>query len=226
MLYPDPPVMLLDVDGVLNAGGPYPGATKRKPRFNALWDCAMNRGLAAAGDREWVIKWAQPLIDRLLALHETGAAEIRLASTWAGQSADLERLLGLPAFPAAFDAVGEHWTRVAQLKRRAAAHVQDVERRRLIWVDDNEVPHHWELAHAAMADDRTLLIRPKETQGLTPADMDRIEQFCGYPAAEPLVHLNQIGSMLRVCGATDGTSGHPGILTCPACVTAYEEARA
>lgn len=184
MLYPDPPVMLLDVDGVLNAWGPYPGASKRKPRFNALWDCVMGRGVATCGDRGWTIKWAPPLIPRLLALYESGAAEIRWATTWAGDTADLERLLGLPAFPAAFDATGQHWTKVSQFKRRAAAHVQDVEGRRLIWVDDNEVPHHWELAHAAMSDERTLLVRPKEALGLLPTDMDRIEQFCGFAYEE------------------------------------------
>ena len=181
MTYPDPPVMLLDVDGVLNAWGPYPGATTKNRRLNALWGCKMDRGVAFCNGREWTLKWAAPLMRRLVDLHESGAVEIRWCSTWSGQTEDLSRLLGLPDFPSAFDATGLHWTEVARLKRRTAARVQDVEGRRLVWVDDHEVPHHWELAHAAMTlDGRSLLIRPKESLGLLPGDMDQIELFCGY----------------------------------------------
>lgn len=183
MHYPDPPVMLLDVDGVLNAWGPYPGATTKNRRLNALWGCKMDRGVATCNGRDWTIKWADPLMRRLTALHESGAVEIRWATTWCSDIEGLERLLGLPGWPIAFETAGLHWTKVAQLKRRTAALVQDVEKRRLVWVDDAEVPHHWELAYkAAVMDGRSLLIRPKETLGLLPTDMDQIEQFCGLAA--------------------------------------------
>lgn len=183
MLYPDPPVVLLDVDGVLNAWGPYPGATTKNRRLNALWGCKMDRGIASMDGRDWTMKWADPLMQRWAELHATGAAEIRWASTWNSDIEQVERLFGLPGWPIAFETRGLHWTKVAQLKRRAAVQVEEVEGRRRIWVDDNEVPHHWELAHAAMtANGRTLLIRPKEALGMCPQDMDAIEAFCGTAA--------------------------------------------
>lgn len=227
MIYLDPPVVLLDVDGVLNAWGPYPGSTTKNRRYNALWNCKMDRGTASTNGRDWTMKWAHPLMAELAALHESGAAEFRWASTWNSDIEQVERLFGLPHWPIAFETAGLHWTEVAKRKRRAAAHVQDVEQRRLVWVDDAEVPYHWELAHAAMTmDGRSLLIRPKEAIGLRPEDIEAIRVFCADPAPEPL-HIQQIGSTLTICGGGKdgrGQGTYPGNETCPDCTRIYKEA--
>lgn len=229
MPYLDPPVMLLDVDGVLNAHGPYPGATTKNRRLNALWGCRMDRGIASMNGRDWVMKWAQPLMAELVSLHEDGAAEVRWASTWNSHIDQLELLFGLPKWPIAFETTGLHWTEVAKRKRRAANDVREREGRRLIWVDDAEVPYHWELAHAAMtADGRSLLIRPREEIGLRPEDIEKIRLFCADPAAdEEILHIQQIGSTLTICGGGDNGHGPgtwPSNSNCGDCVRIYKEA--
>lgn len=226
MSYDAPPAMLLDFDGVINAWGPYADVYGRgKRNYNPMWDYKMNRGVAVCNGRDFTIKWAAPLVRRLVELHESGLAEIRWCSTWNSDAVNIERLLGLPHWPVAFEAAGLHWTKIAQLKRRAAAHVQDVERRRLVWVDDNEVPHHWELVHAAMTQDGSaLLVRPKEPLGLLPHHMDQIDAFCGRVAAPELLHIRQIGSQLNICNAPGGLGSHPGKTTCPDCDRIFKEA--
>lgn len=177
------PVILLDVDGVLNATGPYPGRTTKNPRYNDIWGIKMDTGLAFTNGRDWRIRWSHPLTVRIWAIHQSGLAEFRWASTWNCDIANIAKLLDLPDFPVAFDNRGLHWRVVPGLKRRAAQHVLEVEKRRLIWIDDQEAPHGWEPAHATMsAGGRALLIRPNEALGLGPEHMDRIEQYVGLSA--------------------------------------------
>lgn len=177
----DAPVLLLDVDGVINAHGPYADIYKKgKRRYNPHWDCRMSEGLARTGSRDWTIWWAQPMADRLLALHRDGAVEIRWCSTWNSDVTAIENLLGWPVLTVAFATAGVHHRDIPRLKRQAAQRVLEVEQRRLVWADDSEVPFSWELSHAAMTEDgRALLIRPRETRGLMPEHLDQIEQFCG-----------------------------------------------
>lgn len=229
MLYLDPPVVLLDVDGVLNAHGPYPGATTKNRRFNALWNCKMDRGTASMNGRDWVMKWAHPLMMELVELHEAGAAEFRWASTWNSDIEQLEQLFGLPGWPIAFETAGLHWTEVAKRKRRAADDVREREGRRRIWIDDVEVPHHWELASAAMtADGRTLLIRPREEIGMRPEDIEAIKLFCADPAVDDeILHIQQVGSTLTICGGGRDGRGQgtwPSNSNCADCVRIYKEA--
>lgn len=180
----DTPVILLDFDGVVNAHGPYADRYhKSKRRFNPHWDCKMSTGTARSQGRDWTIWWAQPLVDRLAKLHTSGLAEVRWCSTWNSDAGQLEDLVGLPCLGVAFQSLGrKHWE-IPPLKRAAAWRVLHQERRRLVWLDDNEVPFTWELAWAEMTrDDRALLVRPKEALGLLPAHLDQIEQYVGAAA--------------------------------------------
>ncbi len=175
----DRPVLLLDVDGVVNAHGPYADIYKKgRRRYNPHWDCEMSQGAAAAQGREWPIWWAAPLADRLLALHQRGLVEIRWCSTWNSDASAIENLLGWPVLTLAFPTVKVHRRDIPRLKRQAALDVLS-QGRPLIWVDDTEVPFEWELSHAAMTvSGWVLLIRPKEALGLMPEHMDQIEAFC------------------------------------------------
>lgn len=174
-----PPVMLLDVNGVLNAHGPYADTHKRgQRRYNPRWGCTMSTGMARTRGENYTFWWAQPMVDRLCDLHDSGLVEIRWASTWNSDIDAVETLFKMPSLPRAFSTTGVHHRDIPRLKRQAAARVLDEENRRLIWADDQEVPFTWELSHAAMTlGGRALLIRPREALGLLPTDLDNIDQY-------------------------------------------------
>lgn len=71
----NPPVWLLDIDGVLNANRPGWGAGPRR--------------ITCAG---YVIRWAPALIDRIDTIRRAGLADIRWSSTWCGEPAQLAEL--------------------------------------------------------------------------------------------------------------------------------------
>lgn len=179
------PVVLLDFDGPLNALGPYPGRTTKRPRYNDIWGCQMSTGKARTAGRNWIVRWSPLLVQRLIRIHESGRAELRWCSTWNSDADSIERLLGLPELARAFDNTGKHVLDVPVMKRAAMQHVLEVEKRRAIWIDDMEVPFGWEPMHATLtAGGRALLIRPDGDLGLSPAHMDRIEQYIGLVPAE------------------------------------------
>lgn len=185
----DPPVWLLDVDGVINAWGPYAASFKKNARwFNPYWGGEkMHKGEAMCQGKEWTVRWSPSLIRRINEAHDTGQVEIRWCSTWNSDTADLARMLGLPPdLPIAFNTRGMHWREIANLKRRNALAIL-ADGRPLIWTDDNEVPFTWELSHATMtAGGNALLIRPKEALGLLPGDMDEIDLFIQRHAHYPV----------------------------------------
>jgi hypothetical protein len=82
-----PPLVLLDVDGVLNAlGRPLP------PEWD---DWKTGRATAAGGSYE--IAWSPSVVRRLLEWHEAGQAELQWLTTW-GHDANrsLRQLLDMP----------------------------------------------------------------------------------------------------------------------------------
>lgn len=172
-----PPVWLLDFDGVINAVSPAWGV-KTVRRWSPPSKFALGK--------TYRVRWAQPLIDRIRQVHESGLAEVRWCSTWNMDTDALAEMTGL-VFPASFPLEPNlHWTLVSGRKRLAAQAVLEREGRRLIWTDDVEVPFTWELAYSTVTEGgRALLIRPKERVGLTPAHMDQIDRYIGrVPASE------------------------------------------
>jgi hypothetical protein len=159
-----PPVLLLDVDGVVNALDPG-------------WDGARKARVAGL-----TIRWAPASTARIARLHAAGVVEARWCTTWCGypdQLAELGAVLGLHLEPAFRDRP-QHLT-WGDLKVTAALAVL-AEGRRLAWVDDDEVSAGRDLFPALAAAEkagRALLIQPKSRYGLTPADMETIEAFAG-----------------------------------------------
>ncbi|MEU0078426.1 hypothetical protein ABZY58_11065 [Micromonospora tulbaghiae] len=157
-----PPVLLLDVDGVVNASTPG-------------WSAPPRKGYASDSTREYALRWAPALIDRIRSLHKSGLVEVRWCTTWCAYADQLERLWALPTLGRAFtDDINGHTAALAKLT--AARHVLTAGRR-LIWADDSEVPLYGEVHDELIEGGRALLIRPKASTGLQPEHLDQIEVF-------------------------------------------------
>ncbi len=166
------PVWLLDVDGVLNATRPGWGGP---PTTRSI----TSQGLS------WRMRFAPQAVARIRAIATASRAEIRWATTWAGQIDDLSRVFSLPTFPAAFEMSGETTTQamVAPLKLAAALAVAH-SGRRLIWTDDDAIPIEGH-DRALLDDAGALLITPKPGRGLRPDDLGRIDAFLGHEEHRP-----------------------------------------
>lgn len=155
-------IWLLDVDGVINAG-------------KAGWSRAPRRSSARGNGTLWPMRWEPQLIDRIRALHQSAAAEVRWASSWCTDADQLERLWNLPPLARIFtDSLTSDG--IAEAKAAAARRVIE-DGHRLIWTDDTETPTSGDLYDKLTADRRALLITPRASRGLRPADMDAIEAF-------------------------------------------------
>lgn len=157
-----PPVLLLDIDGVINA---------LQPPWDDV-DRTKCHGLT--------IRWAPAAVDRLRAMHDAGLIEVRWCTTWCGfpdQLAALGAALGLD-LASAFGKrpASKTW---GDLKVEAAIATL-AEGRRLVWVDDGEVDAGRRLFPAlaeAEASGRALLVQPESLHGLTAEHLDEIEAF-------------------------------------------------
>lgn len=163
------PVWLLDVDGVLNAHRPG-------------WGGSFAEGAARAGGGQFWIRWSPELVRRLVAIHGTGTVEVRWATTWVPWIVEIEHLLGLPSWSVAWDGphegAGTPAVPTPLRKVRTALQVVELERRPLIWTDDDAIPTRGpEHARIVTADVPCLLIRPASRAGLQPTDLDAIEAF-------------------------------------------------
>ena len=166
MIDVEKPVWLLDVDGVINTTTPGWGAA---PSGSLVW--------SGADDMSYLLCWAPLLVDRIRALHTGGKVEVRWCTTWCPEAERLERLWRLPELTRSLDADpmprgAECWP----LKQEAAWSVL-AEGRRLIWTDDEALPPPGPERDELTADGRALLIAPRATRGLQPADLDLIEKF-------------------------------------------------
>ncbi|WP_432829994.1 hypothetical protein [Dactylosporangium sp. CA-092794] len=158
----DPPVWLLDVDGVINVKRPG-------------WHAAPFSGRAHDADLEYRLRWAPRLTARIGALHRAGVAEVRWCTTWCAYADQLERLFRLPRLERAWteDLTGDETPAVKLAAARAVLSAG----RRLVWTDDAEVPQPGPARDDLVAGGRALLIRPDARSGLTPAHLAAIETF-------------------------------------------------
>ncbi|WP_432973233.1 hypothetical protein [Dactylosporangium sp. CA-233914] len=155
----EPPVWLLDVDGVINAKRPG-------------WGAVPFQGRAYALGAEWKLRWAPALTARILRLHRDGLVEVRWCSTWCAWPGELDRVLRMPGLDRAFGEVPDF-----AIAKLAAARAVLRGGRRLVWTDDTEVPESGPLYDELTCGGRALLVRPDERRGLQPAHLDRIEAF-------------------------------------------------
>jgi hypothetical protein len=160
------PVLLLDVDGVLNAVQPG-------------WSAPPRRATASTNGLTYRLTWAPEMLDRLRSWHLDGRVELRWATTWCPDADQLERLWNLPPLPRALgdDDLGS-FARILAGKLNAALAVVEEERRALVWVDDDAIPafgpYRDRLANAPSG---ALLVTPRPTRGITREEADLIESF-------------------------------------------------
>lgn len=188
-----PPLLLLDVDGVLNAladGGEHEDAWPE-------W----RRGRAHADGTSWPILWAPAVVDRLRSWHEVGLVEIQWLTTWGHDANDeLRRLLGLPRLevagtynefdldgatadvdadahaavaPSAPDPLSGYWWKYDVVRRV----LDQNPGRPVIWVDDEL--HHEPGAFRRWAEEHpdVLPVGPEPMRGLVRGDLDLIQEF-------------------------------------------------
>lgn len=164
----EPPVWLLDVDGVVNA-------------FRAGWYAAPSvvQVYSVADAYDYRIRYEPRLVEAIRRIHVSGQATVTWCSTWCSDAAALEHALDLPELPRAFnDPVTGPAASQAKL---AAAHRVITSGRRLIWTDDVEVDLHADVCAPWAADGRALLISPNATRGLRSQHLRRIERFLQQP---------------------------------------------
>ena len=185
------PLLLLDVDGVLNALSDDLPDTSVWPRWQ--------RGFAATDGMSWPIVFSPDVVARLVRWHEQGLVELQWLTTW-GHSAngELRALLGMPellvtgtydhadhaggavetrgashaaAAPSAPDPLSGRWWKYDVVRRVLAEQPE----RLVVWVDDelhdNDSPfRRWALAQAHLHP-----MGPDPYYGLTKAALDAVE---------------------------------------------------
>lgn len=146
------PLLLLDVDGVLN-----PLANRPPPGFFVQWIDGYEVAISDR-HRQWLSELAQSF-------------ELRWATTWEDSANEsIGPLLGLPELPVVrfvAERTGDTW------KLEAVQAV--VGNRALVWIDDELFLDAYEWARTRQAP--TLLIRPSSSVGLTSNHFDQVCQF-------------------------------------------------
>ena len=166
----DVPILLLDVDGVLNAARRDLPDGWRRGVFNGF-----------------VLSWDPTITARLRDLHDSGRVEIQWLTTWLG---DADRLLadpmGLPrglkthgradAAPTGFlgGLVGlSDWWKLAVARAVAEAEPD----RRIIWIDDDLAEQAADTGEWLAAHPHVLVVAPDLYAGLTHEQLDEIEAW-------------------------------------------------
>jgi hypothetical protein len=184
-----PPILLLDVDGVLNA-------LDRLPAARGGWD-DWQHGSATADGTRWPITWSPQVVGTLRDWHERGWVELRWLTTWGHEANDeLRRLLGLPPLavvgtyhdigapsggagagashasvtPAAPDPLSGRWWKYDHV----VTLLRDEPERRFLWVDDDLDRLDGEFVRWAETQASITAIVPDPRRGLTAADLQAI----------------------------------------------------
>ena len=192
------PLLLLDVDGVLNAVTAAPDP--------AVWpDWA--QGTASAAGRTWPIHWSPSVVAAVLRWRE--AADVQWLTTWGHEAnAGLRELLGLPELPvagthadadfppdpgepdpllpgalagvtpAAPDELTGRWWKFDLVRRL----VRSDPSRTLVWVDD-DLAGQAEVRAWMERESRSLLVVPSPRTGLSPDDLAAVDAFLQAPGA-------------------------------------------
>ena len=187
------PLLLLDVDGVLNALGGWEAYPQVWPHWTS--------GHARAEGRAYRIVFSPDVVDRLRGWHDAGQVELQWLTTWGHDAnASLRGLLDLPELvvagtyqdedaaadrqidgaashaavaPAAPDPLTGRWWKY-EVVRRVLADQPD---RTVLWVDDELHDHAGPFRRWAQDQRRVHAIGPAPHTGLTPADLDLIDSL-------------------------------------------------
>lgn len=162
-----PPVLLLDVDGVLNAVRHDLPEGWQRGRFNG-----------------YVLSWDPTVVARLRTWHESRRVELQWLTTWTHMA---DRLLaepmGLPrglrthsrdALPVGFS--GERRGISGWWKLAAAQAVAQAEPgRRIVWIDDDLAEQAADTGEWLAANGHVFVVAPDYVVGLTHDELDRVE---------------------------------------------------
>lgn len=153
-------VLLLDVDGVLSPFGKIPAARRAEltqASLTGYWSSFL---------------YDRAVLDRLLALHTTGALELQWLTSWQEEARDtLAPKIGIPELHVHRDTYGGNaWWKGIVARQLVATG------RPVIWCDDDIDDARHELADFLNAE-HLLAICPPIAVGLTLADVERIEAF-------------------------------------------------
>ena len=166
----DVPILLLDVDGVLNA------AALDLPQG---WQRGIFNG--------FVLSWNPTITTRLRDLHDSGRVEIQWLTTW---TTDADRLLaepmGLPrglttharedAAPTGFLGIfggASGWWKLAVAREVAEAEPD----RRIVWIDDDLAQQAQDTGDWLAAHPHVLVVAPDLFVGLTHEQLDVVEDW-------------------------------------------------
>jgi hypothetical protein len=154
-------IVLLDVDGVLNA------LTLDVPE-------GWKRGLFNG----YQITWDPTITERLRDLHETGRVEIQWLTTWCE---DADKLLAEPmGLPRGLVTHSSFHRARSSLVWWKLLHADDVAKnnpdRNIVWIDDDH-GLDYESRNWAAIRDNVLTISPDLYRGLTHEDLDKIEEW-------------------------------------------------
>jgi hypothetical protein len=169
-----PPVLLLDVDGVLNAV---------RPRQPEGW----RRGTFSG----YVLTWDPTVTARLRGLHESGRVELQWLTTWTDRADELlAEPMGLPrglrthgregvlsmGFLGRLSGLPGWW------KLAAARAVAEAEPgRRIVWIDDDLAEQAADTSEWLAGNAQVLVVAPDLVAGLTHAELDRVEAWLADP---------------------------------------------
>ena len=165
-----PPVLLLDVDGVLNAVHPDLPKGWRRGIYNG-----------------YVLSWDPTVTARLRELHESGRVEIQWLTTWTTDADELlAEPMGLPrglkvhdrADAAPVGVLGRLTGLSGWWKLAAAQAVAEAEPdRRIIWIDDDLAEQAEDTGEWLAAHPHVLVIAPDLYAGLTHEQLDEVEAW-------------------------------------------------
>lgn len=178
------PVLLLDIDGVLNA-------VSKQLQVKVWPKEAWNKAKILGDDGvEYPFAWATPVIEWLSGLHSQGRVEIRWHTTWQKDAVRVGSILGLPEFAVQpcdeFAEATENGAALAAKLMRsglprwwkypAAESILTDEGRRVIWIDDDI---DTELTRATRRVLRAMhpveLVCPHQGSGITLKHMQQVE---------------------------------------------------
>ena len=169
-----PPVLLLDVDGVLNA---------------LLHD--LPEGWRRGTFHGYVLSWDPTVVARLRELHDAGRVELQWLTTWTHLADELlAEPLELPRglrthdreamLPTGF--IGRPGAVAGWWKLAAARAVAEAEPgRRIVWIDDDLADQATDTSEWLAANGRVLVVAPELAAGLTHAELDRVEAWLDGP---------------------------------------------
>lgn len=181
------PILLLDVDGVVNA------ISRRPPKtFWPEWVTTT----ANAGNADYPILASRAVLDFLTAVHERGLADVRWHTTWREAArSSLAPVLGLPDWPIAeapefegnHGGYGSHkfseqprWWKLAAAERVLADTEVD-----LIWLDDDIDFEPGVRRSGLRGSTRVLAISPHSNVGLLRKHLIAIAERLGAPDLVP-----------------------------------------